>query len=435
MNRIRSSFALARACFLAGSICVAAMFPAAAVAQGLRPGSLLVFYGYPSSINTTWSVPGAAQEFGRYDFVVWGDGLDDPSHPDHANAVAILAHAATSATRIFGYVDLGVSTQNLSVSQIQSRLGRWDAMGVNGVLLDDFGYDFGVSRARQNAAVDHAHTLGLAVIANAFRPTDAFGGADPVHNPSGLGTSLGSGDYYLYESHGVRLGEFEDAAAWSDRSAAIEGFRQAIGFRVLSITTTATDGPQAYDASRFFYAWHAALLSGHEATGWGEYGFSAYGASNGLAPYRARPTLDPGSSYLTPVLRAGWLFTRHTDLGRIELDSDAHSFGFSPASLGAPGESGEPGWADRRLVAFPNPARTGTRITFMLEQVQDARLAIYDAGGRRVASHFAPTSGAGRHEWHWRSVDGAGRRVAAGIYLAVLEAGGIRTSTRLVLLR
>jgi hypothetical protein len=36
------------------------------------------------------------------------------------------------------------------------------------VMLDDFGYDFGVSRARQNSAVDYAHAQWLAVIANAL---------------------------------------------------------------------------------------------------------------------------------------------------------------------------------------------------------------------------------------------------------------------------
>ncbi len=412
-------------------LCTAVVLPVAAGAQEIRPRSLLVYYGYPTSINATWSVPAAAQEFGRYDFVVWGDGLDDPAHPDHANAAAIIAHAATSATRIHGYVDLGVSTQNLPVSEIQARIARWDAMGVDGVLLDDFGYDFGAGRARQNAAVDYAHARGLAVIANAFRPEDAFGSViDPVHNPAGAGTSLGPADFYLYESHGVRLGEFEDAAAWQERSDAVEAFRLSLNFRVLSITTTATDGPAAYDESAFFYAWHAALLSGHEATGWGEYGFSAYGASNGLAPFRTRPTLAPGSAFVSPVVHAGSLHTRHTDLGRIELDSAAHSYGFSPASLAVPGE---PVRADLSLAAFPNPARSGMRFGFTLEHPRAVRLAVYDTGGRRVTTLITEELAAGRHERFWSGLDAADRRVAAGSYFVALETGGARSVARFVL--
>ncbi len=406
------------------------LLPAGAWAEGVRPGSLLVYYGYPTSINATWSVTGAAQEFGRYDIVVWGDGLDNPAHPDHANAVAILAHPATAATRIHGYVDLGVTTQNLSLAEIQVRIGRWDAMGVAGVLLDDFGYDFGTDRARQNAAVDFAHARGLSVIANAFRPGDAFGSVvDPLHNPAGLPTSLGPADHYLYESHGVRLGEFEDAALWRERSDAVEGFRQALGFRVLSVTTTATDGPQAYDESAFHYAWYAALLCGHEATGWGEYGFSAYGASNGVAPFHARPTLAPGTSFVSPVLHAGALHTRHTDVGRIELDTATHRYGFSPASLAVPGE---PAPGGRALVAIPNPARVATRFRFTLARPQHVRLRVYDASGRRVATFASGERGAGPHEMPWAGLDDAGRRVAAGSYFAVLESGDGRSVLRFV---
>ncbi len=412
-------------------LCAAVVLPVAAGAQGIRPKGLLIYYGYPTSINATWSVPAAAQEFGRYDLVVWGDGLDSPEHPDHANAVAIVAHAATAATRIFGYVDLGVSTQNLPMSEIQARIARWDAMGVNGVLLDDFGYDFGTDRDRQNAAVDHAHTCGLAVIANAFRPEDTFGSAaDPVHNPSGAGTSLGPADFYLYESHGVRLGEFEDAAGWRNRSDALEAFRQSLGFRVLSITTTATAGPQAYVESAFFYAWHAALLSGHEATGWGEFGFSAYGASNGLAPFRTRPTLAPGTAFVSPLMHAGSFHTRHTDLGRIELDTAAHTYGFSVASLAVPDE---PARASHALAAFPIPARGATRFGFKLEQPRTVRLAVYDASGRRVVTLFSGECGAGRQEQLWAGLDAAGRRVAAGSYFVVLETRGTRSVSRFVL--
>ena len=49
--------------------------PMAGRADGVRPGTLLVYYGYPTSINMAFSVPAAALEFGRYDHVVWGDEI------------------------------------------------------------------------------------------------------------------------------------------------------------------------------------------------------------------------------------------------------------------------------------------------------------------------------------------------------------------------
>src|SRR5213075_1104141 len=166
----------------------------------------------------------------------------EPTHPDHSNAVAIVNDGATARTRFYGYVDIGVSTRNLPMSKIQGQITRWRAMGMDGVHLDNFGYDFGTSRERQNAAVDIAHSLGLAVIANAFRPEDAFGDvSDPVYNPTGTAARLGASDFYFYESHGVRLGQFEDAASWRARSDALEVFRVRLGFRILSSTTSATD--------------------------------------------------------------------------------------------------------------------------------------------------------------------------------------------------
>jgi len=404
----------------------------AASAQGIRPGSLLVYYGYPTSINMSFSVPAAAGEFGRYDHVVWGDGLDSPAHPDHANAVAILAHSDMAATRVYGQVDLGVSTQNLPMAEVEARIARWDAMGVEGVMLDNFGYDFGTGRARQNAAVDYAHAQGLAVIANAFRPEDAFGSdVDAVHNPGGTPAHLGPADGYLYESHAVRLDTYEDAAVWQAKADALEAYRASFGFKVLSITSTATDDVGAYDEPHFFYAWYAALLYGHEATGWGEYGYSASGSSNGLAPFRTRPTLDPGSAFIGGVTHNGSLHLRRTDLGRIEIDSAAHTYGFSPQSVGVPAMP-EP--VALMLAAAPNPVHDETRFAFTLQRPQTVRLVVYAVGGGRIATVADRDFAAGPQELAWSGRDYTGRRVAPGIYFAALQAEDGLSVARLVVL-
>jgi hypothetical protein len=416
-----------------GSLCAAPLLAAASGAEALRPGSLLFYYGHPALINGASSVSEAAAEFGRYDYVVWGEAIENPAHPDHANAVAIIADEGTAATRIFGYVDLGVASQNLPMTEIEARITSLRQMGADGVLLDNFGYDFATDRARQNAAVDFAHAQGLAVIAGPFQPADAFGREiDPVYNPSGVATSLGASDFYLYESHGVRLGEYEDGVAWRQKSDSLETYRQALGFRVLSITTTAIDGPGAYDEGRFFYAWHAALLSGHAATGWGEFGYSASGMSNCQAPYRARPTLDPGTSFTGPVHHEETKQTRDTDQGRIWLDTSDHTFGFSPSNAGIP-MGNDAGRA--RLTLAPNPVRAAGRVTFILDRPAAAVLALCDLHGRRLATLIEGELAAGPHELPWTGLDDAGRRVAAGCYFLVLETAGKRSVTRVTVVR
>ena len=416
-----------------GWMCASLALPVAAGAQGIRPRALLVYYGFPSSINQTWSVPAAAQEFGRYDYVLWGDGLNNPGHPDHVSAAAIAAHVYTAHTRFYGYVDLGVHTQNLPMSEIQASITRWHEMGLDGVHFDNFGYDYGTTRARQNAAVDFAHSLGLPVIVNAFRPNDAFAAVvDPVHNPSGTATRLGPSDFYFYESHGVRLGQFEPGAEWQQRADALEALRQGLGFRVLSTTTSGTDDAGAYDEPAFFYAWHASLLYGHEATGWGEYGYSAHGASNGRAPFRARPTFFPGSMFVGPVQDSGSLHRRDTDGGRIEVNSATHAYDFSPSSTDVPGSGGSTGGT---LGAFPNPSRGPTRFGFTLAQPRGVSLSVLDASGRRVATIFSGPLSAGRHQPSWPGLDDAGGRVAPGSYFVVLESGGARSVARFVVER
>lgn len=415
-----------------GLLCAAPLLPDTAAAQGLRPGGLLVYYGYPSAINAAPSVPAAATEFGAYDYVVWGEGLENPAHPDHANAVAIMADGATGTTRIFGYVDVGVITQDLPMTEIEARVAGWRQMGADGVLFDSFGYDFQTGRTRQNAAVDLAHAQGLVVIVSAFRPADAFGNdIDPIYNPSGLAARLGASDFYLYESHGVRLGEYEDGVAWRQRSDELETYRQALGFRVLSITTTVTDGPGAYDEARFFYAWHAAALYGHTATGWGEFEYSASGASSSQAPFRTRPALDPGTSFTGPVFHAGTLHTRGTDNGRIWLDTGNHTFGFWPGSTDVPAIGADA----TGLSMTPNPVRTGGRATFALERPAGVRVALFDVVGRKVATLVEGEFAAGRHEQPWSGYDHDGRRVAPGAYFLVLDSAGRRSRTRVVVTR
>jgi hypothetical protein len=420
-------------CLIATGIWAALVCPGPASAQGIRPKTLLVYYGFPSTINGATSVAAAAQEFAGYDYVLWGAGLEDPTHPDHANAVAIFNDEAASQTRFFGYVDVGVLTGNLPMSEIQARITRWQTFGVSAIQLDNFGYDFGTTRVRQNAAVDFAHALGLDVLVNAFRPADAFGSiTNTQFNPTGAAPRLGASDFYFSESYGVRLGQFEDAVSWRARSDTLEAFRARLGFRILSTTTTATDDPAAYDEAAFYYAWHAALLYGHEATGWGEYAYCAGGVSSDRAPYRARPTLDPGNTFTGSVKHSGSLNSRLTDGGRLDVDSATHQYSFAPSSLAVPDESMPP---PRVLSAFPNPSRGAMRFDFTLEGAGGARLTVYDAAGRRVAALPALDLSPGQHESTWTGLDDAGEPVAPGSYFVVLDSGGSRSLARFVVTR
>ena len=306
-----------------------------------QPGTLLIYYGFPSSINATFTVPLAAAEFARYDHVVLGNGiqdgpLDPVPHPDHQNTRDIIAHPSNANTLFYGYIDLGVSTQNLAMSEIERRVDAWNSMGVGGIFLDDFGYDFGVTRDRQNQAVDYIHAQGLPVIANGFFVDDVFGNAFHPNNPSGLPTSLDERDIYLFESHQIIRGCIMSRDHWLAKADTLQNYRDAIGFRVFSITTN--NGDNEFTASTFHYAWYSAALFNHDATGWGEHLFSASGVSNSLAPFRERPASDLGAAWISDARSAGPAIIRRTNTGTLFVDTDAHMAGFLAGSLDSDGD-------------------------------------------------------------------------------------------------
>ena len=83
----------------------------------------------------------------------------------------------------------------------------------------------------------------------------------------------------------------------------------------------------------------------------------------------------------------------------------------------------------------PNPFNPVVRIPFTLAQAQQARVAIYDMAGRRVATVADREFSAGRQEVVWRGVDGQGAAVASGSYVVKVEGESGQDARRITLLR
>jgi hypothetical protein len=83
---------------------------------------------------------------------------------------------------------------------------------------------------------------------------------------------------------------------------------------------------------KFFYSWYSALLYGHEATGWGEFEFSANTSS---APFLPRPDLEPGRFFSSNVRQSGDRHSRSTVFtflpfqgGTVWITTDDFKYGF-----------------------------------------------------------------------------------------------------------
>ncbi len=91
--------------------------------------------------------------------------------------------------------------------------------------------------------------------------------------------------------------------------------------------------------------------------------------------------------------------------------------------------------AARATLSFaapsPNPARGSATLRWSTSKAGLVKLSLYDAAGRRVAVVHDGVMEAGTHAATLALRDGAGRDLAAGLYLARLEAEG-RTITRRV---
>ncbi len=311
------------------------MADTASQAAPRTPARLAIYYGIPSLVNGAGGdIGGAAEVLGAYHIVVLGDGLQYEAAPaggrsagpiEHRRTREVMRHLAQNypAVQVFGYLPLG-DTQALSIATLAEGVRRWHALGVHGIFLDEAGYDFGVTRARQNEAIDAIHGAGLRAFVNAFNPDDVLADEATPINPRGGGNPLGTPsrlqrrDLLLLESFVVRNGEVEPAASWFERSRKAWAHRERTGVEVMTVTTTLREQP--FDSALCRMAWWATVLWGFDGFGWGEPDFAA---PSSVLPARgcedAASLADVGD-YVSAVIRDGSRFVRESERGVVEVD-------------------------------------------------------------------------------------------------------------------
>ncbi|MDE3260159.1 MAG: T9SS type A sorting domain-containing protein [Gemmatimonadota bacterium] len=84
---------------------------------------------------------------------------------------------------------------------------------------------------------------------------------------------------------------------------------------------------------------------------------------------------------------------------------------------------------------MPNPFNPSTVIGYQLPEAGDVRLAIYSVLGQEVRVLVNEGMEAGSFTVTWDGTDAPGRRVASGVYLYRIQAGGFSAVKRMVLLK
>lgn len=93
--------------------------------------------------------------------------------------------------------------------------------------FDDAGYDYGVTRKRQNEMIDFCHKKDLSVFMNAWNIDDVA--AEHSH--------LVPGDIYLSESFLVSNGQYLDLNAWKIKSDKCLFYQNELGIKIASVAT------------------------------------------------------------------------------------------------------------------------------------------------------------------------------------------------------
>ena len=104
---------------------------------------LLIYYGYPIAYKGIWDAAAVAQEISNnYKYWVVGDTYQIPTHVEYASTVSIINAVRANGVIVYGYVPIGLNTSGLSIAQIRTRIDQWMTIGVDGIFLDEFGFDY-----------------------------------------------------------------------------------------------------------------------------------------------------------------------------------------------------------------------------------------------------------------------------------------------------
>jgi hypothetical protein len=220
--------------------------------------------------------------------------------------------------------------------------------------------------------------------------------------------------------------------------------RDASNFYDGGVVELSTDGGGSWTDIGFSLSpgYNATLynLSGNPLSG-----RAAYGGQSASYPSLATVTASLGTAYQGQTVRVrfriaadagvgaqGWQISTLTFNNLVNqpfFDLGPNVSDCTPVSVGG-AEPRELSFA----VAGANPAQGSARFHFGLPQAGRVELAIYDVGGRRVATIARGELAAGWYDREWTMNDDGGVP-ASGVYFARMLAGGRLLSSRVVMLR
>ncbi len=295
-----------------------------------RPANLLVYYGWLSSYESGecgWDKEKVAQSLAKYELLVFGDGVQDPTHGDFANSQIIISRIKelNPETAIFGYV-----TVNQKLSDFQNKVDQWEDLEVHGIFFDEAGYDYGKNRVDLNQRIDYVHSRETANLCfvNSWNIDHVLGTEDDSNypnanfNPGLLGSNLNEDDWYLLESFSVNTDSFsggyatrEDVIARGEKASLR---KSEYDINLASVGIVANESVNAKAIADFNY--FTGLTYAIDAIGVSD---SSYGSSTAKSKYFARPEhrdIDITEEVPEVAVFGDYVLLRYIDQSKITMD-------------------------------------------------------------------------------------------------------------------
>lgn len=296
-----------------------------------RPKNLLIYYGWLNAFNSAqngWDNEKVAKDLAKYNLIVLGDGVQDPSHGDFANTQIIIPRVKelNADALIFGYV-----TTNQDLSAFTAKAAQWNDLAVHGIFMDEAGYDYGKTRDEFNERVNliHGQSDANLCFANAWNIDHVLGTEEDAsypnatYNPSLTDSALDEQDWYLLESYPINTdsypGGYEPQADWKVRGEkAVERRNQ---FFINLAGSGIINDDNANGQAMFEFGFTSACMFALEAFGTSD---SFYGAGSAKTEFWSRPpTLGIGviPKYEIAIADdAGDVYWRFVEFGKFMLD-------------------------------------------------------------------------------------------------------------------
>lgn len=298
---------------------------------------LLIYYGYTNSFNypdNAWTNEKVAVDMARYNMIVFGNGVANTGHSDYANFIIVITRVRElkPGIKLFGYVTLKQTLANF-----KTKADEWAAVSqIDGVFIDEAGYDHGKTRSDLNNAVDYVHGLSCnTCFVNSWVMEHIIGITnDPSYPNSTYNTTSGisnltDNDWYLLESFPCNTTSYSGTAGyctmvdWLSRGNKATANRDEFGINLASVSVI--DKSDSNDTTLFDFHYLTALTFALDAQGSSD---TLYASSSAIVPFHRRMSCtaeEMGLIYeINPsvtVATDNWqIHYRYTDKGKLVCD-------------------------------------------------------------------------------------------------------------------